>query len=194
MKPTQSVLLIALVGEGALYILSLPWLLHSGWDPVCAASGAMVAAGTVAALLLFGLSFRWIEALLSHEKPSAYRRLYKEVLLPLASSLSGREIFLIAFLSGTAEEILFRGAIPWYLTSLGFGTLLAHGVSNFAFASVHFIGSFREFGRLIPMYFCVGCLLSWLALSFDSLMPAMICHGLVNFLSLSLLKIRSQSS
>jgi hypothetical protein len=93
----------------------------------------------------------------------------------------------IAILSGFAEELLFRGALNTVLEQRA-GVLVAALVTSALFAAVHFIGLFKRFGGMIPLYTAVGLYLWLLHYELNSLTAVMVTHGVYNFVAIVLIR------
>jgi membrane protease YdiL (CAAX protease family) len=135
--------------------------------------------GLLAAIpLLMGNALLWRWAILN--PTSVYARFSKEVVVPLCQQIPPRDALIIGILSGVGEEALFRGALNNLMASW-LGSYMALLLTSLAFACVHFIGNFRRYGGMVPLYTAVGALL-WLESSLTgSLGAAAVTHGFYNF-------------
>lgn len=174
-----SILLIAALSEAALLLLSYGITFVSGgslyWNPTLPS----ILVGLALALpLLVGNAalWRWTH----HHPDSIYAKFSREVVVPLCRQVPPFHAFLIGLLSGVGEEALFRGALNHFVT-LWAGQFLSLIITSFAFASIHFVGSFKRYGRMIPLYSLVGGLLWCEHLTTDSLSAVAATHGFYNF-------------
>jgi len=177
-----SILLVAIVSEAILvviaYLLAYTFSLDIAWNP----SARAIALGIAAAIpLLIGnhLLWRWTRT----NPDSAYARFSREVVVPLCRRVTPAQAFWIGVLSGIGEEALFRGSLNVLIIGSG-GLWLALLVSSVAFACVHFIGSFRRYGGMIPLYSAVGGVLWLVWFLTDSLAAAAATHATYNFIAI----------
>lgn len=177
-----SILLVAIVSEAILvviaYLVAYAFSLDIVWNP----SARAIALGIAAALpLLIGnhLLWRW-----THNNPdSVYARFSREVVVPLCRRVTPAQAFWIGILSGLGEEALFRGSLNLVVIK-GAGLWIALIVSSVAFACVHFIGSFKRYGGMIPLYSAVGGVLWLVWFLTDSLAAAAATHATYNFIAI----------
>lgn len=103
---------------------------------------------------------------------------------------SGDLIWLLvatAIVAPLVEELFFRGLLyPWLRSKRGVG--LATGVSALLFALIHFIP------LLIPSLFFLGVVLALVTERYDSIVPAIALHALVNATSVSILYLVLQAA
>lgn len=157
-----------IVGAGAaalIHFLDIEVVFVPRGDPLRAGTGFLL--GLAFALVVVALSgfgsrrFAWVRALEGE---------FRRVLGPMTDS----EAFLAAVLSGCAEELLFRGAlqplIGLPLASLLFGLVHVGPGKRFLPWTIFAIVAGFAFGSLV--HFGYG------------LLPAMLSHGLINFLNL----------
>jgi membrane protease YdiL (CAAX protease family) len=171
------VLLFAFLGEGALGLIALVWLLLRrlpiAWgDPLRAFS-----AGIVVALLLAAVQYGLLHHAPAVAPVTALRRLYVQVLQPLFHGVTPLEIVGISLLAGFGEELFFRGAMQqewgWLAASVLFG--LCH-VGN------------RETLILGVWAGIVGLILGWLAHVTGGLTAPITAHALYDVLALSYIR------
>ncbi|MCC6763426.1 MAG: CPBP family intramembrane metalloprotease [Deltaproteobacteria bacterium] len=153
----------------ALVAVSLAWAALRDLPlaaPLTPTPGRVIAGGLAGALL-------WTTIPLLLRAPSM-RRVWHEVLRPFAGTLSVADVVVIAALSGTTEELFFRGVL-----------LPETGVvaSSLCFGALH---------ALTPTYFAwataVGAGMSALTLTADSLVVPIVAHATYNFGALLLLR------
>jgi membrane protease YdiL (CAAX protease family) len=164
--------LAAVLFYGLLGVTAWAWL---GWShpgiserlwatrdwPQDLGAGTAAGLGIVSLSAAAGLAFRWARAL-------------EEGFRDLLGGLKVGEIALLAFLSGTAEEYFFRGALQE-----AFGVWVAAAV----FAALHWPVQ----RRFLPWPFAagaVGLLLGGLRIWTDSLVAPAAAHGVVNLVNL----------
>lgn len=171
------ILLFAFLGEGALLLVGLLWMLWRGlpltWgEPVRATAAGLLTAGGLAAVQY---------VLLRHAPAIApvrsLRRLYRELLWPLFRASTPLEILAISVLAGVGEELFFRGAMQptWGLiiTSLMFGACHVGG---------------RVTVPLGIWAACTGALLGWLAIVTGGLTAPIVAHATYDALALSYIR------
>jgi membrane protease YdiL (CAAX protease family) len=187
-----SILAVAVISEAVLvllaYVLAYCFSLDIAWTPSLRA----ITLGVAAAIpLLIGnhLLWKWTQG----NPDSVYARFSLEVVVPLCRRVTPSQALWIGILSGIGEEALFRGSLNLLLIRWSglWGALL---VSSIAFAWIHFIGSFKRYGGMIPLYSAVGGVL-WLVWFFtDSLAAAAATHATYNFLAIVSIRRISQQS
>lgn len=185
-----SILLVAILSEAILvlvaYVLAYLFALDIVWNP----SVRAIALGIAAAFpLLLGnhLLWRWTQS----NPNTVYARFSREVVVPLCRRVTPSQALWIGILSGLGEEALFRGSLNLLMTRWG-GLWLALVTSSIAFAWVHFIGSFKRYGGMIPLYSAVGGVLWLVWFLTDSLAAAAATHATYNFIAI--LSIRGLSN
>ncbi len=134
---SRSLVLLAIVGEGALVAVALGW---ARWRGLPLELGS-VARGGVAGILMAG-AFGWANLYLLCHAPAirpvrALRRLYVEVLKPLFDGVGLGSIVAISVAAGLGEELLFRGVLQPELglipASVLFGLAHTGGSGTYAF-------------------------------------------------------------
>jgi membrane protease YdiL (CAAX protease family) len=177
-----SILLVAIISEVILvvlaYTIAFGLSLDIAWNP----SFRSIIIGATAALpLLIGnhLLWRWTE----RNPDSIYARFSREVVVPLCQRVTPVQAFWIGILSGIGEEALFRGSINLAIIRTG-GLWIALVVSSVTFAGIHFIGSFKRYGGMIPLYSAVGGVLWLVWFLTDSLAAAAATHATYNFIAI----------
>lgn len=178
LRPPSGLLLAGLfveagLGAGALLlaaIFSVASVAELRFD------GALVLPGVAAALPLL-IGFR--ATLHSAWRPFA--RIREEVLAalgPLLSASSSLELLLLAALAGLGEELLFRGVVQEIVGRAAGGAFGVVG-SAVAFGLVHFLTpTYAMLAALVGLYF------GWLVVTTGSLVPAVVAHGLYDFVAL----------
>jgi membrane protease YdiL (CAAX protease family) len=180
------ILIAALISEGILVLLGL--LLKGFYDlPITwNAQLSRVLLGLVLVsppLLVNNIVWSYSE----RDPNSIYRHFSQEVIIPLCRRISWHTAILIAILSGLCEEFFFRGALHQLLLPR-FGPLATCAVTSVLFAAVHFIGSFKRYGRMLPLYIAMGAYL-WVVVYFlSSLAAGAVLHGVYNFIVIMLVK------
>lgn len=180
------VLTAALISEGILLILALlgqgAFSLPIRWNasPFSLMLGVLL---TIPALASNHLLWRYS---LKHAD-SAYSRFSREVILPLCSQVTTPVAIVVAILSGICEEWFFRGTLN-ALCARYVGELASCIVTSALFAAIHFIGNFKRFGAMIPLYTLMGAYLWFAQHVSDSLAAAALLHGLYNFTVIMLVR------
>lgn len=170
-------LLFAFLGEGALFLAGLLWMLARDLPLSLGEPVSGIAIGLAAALGLAAVQY-----VLLHYAPDvapvrALRRLYRELLFPLFRASTSIEIIVISLLAGVGEELFFRGAVQpeWGLIA----------------ASVVF-GLCHVGGRVtLPLGIwaaCTGVLLGWLLIATGGLLAPIVAHAAYDALALSYLR------
>lgn len=184
-----SVLLVAIVSEVLLFLLAYTMAFFLSLDIAWNLSAHALVVGALWSIpLLIGNHLLWRWTL--NNPDSVYSRFSREVVVPLCQRVSPFHALLIGILSGVGEEVLFRGSLNlWLIRSGGLWSALL--ISSVAFAWVHFIGSFKRYGGMIPLYSAVGGALWLVWFLTDSLAAAATTHATYNFLAI--LSIRALS-
>lgn len=177
-----SILTLAIVSEVALLVIAyaMAWAfsVELSWD---VATPSLIIGVLAAVPLLIGnhLLWRWTE----RNPSSVYARFSREIIVPLCERVTPEQALLIGIFSGIGEEVLFRGTLNLLFIRVG-GLTIALVLSSVLFAWVHFIGSTKRYGGMIPLYTAVGGAL-WLVWYFtDSLAAAATTHATYNFLAI----------
>jgi membrane protease YdiL (CAAX protease family) len=176
----MKILVAALISEGLLVILSLLIQLVFTVKVTWNLSGSALLAGvllSIPPLAVNHVLWRWAD----RTPASIYHRFSREVVVPLCRQATPGIALAIAILSGLCEEWFFRGALNSLVVGL-MGPLAGCLLTSILFAAVHFIGSFKRYGRMIPLYTVMGIYL-WLAHRItNSLSAVAVLHGVYNLL------------
>jgi membrane protease YdiL (CAAX protease family) len=150
--------------------------------------------GFTTAVTVGFVAVNWGFGILSERFPlkfPALTTLKRKLLEPLGSMVSSSVITFIAVLSGFAEELFFRGALAGLLNQWC-GPIASFFLVNAAFAGVHFLGQLSRYAHVLPYYFLAGAYLSAVTIwSGGNLVPAMVVHGMNNWVILQQLRRRS---
>jgi membrane protease YdiL (CAAX protease family) len=135
-------------------------------------------AGLAFVALLAGVLILQKKAILA--RPETMQRMrpnlaYAEPLLPHTEK-ERRLFWLVSFTAGACEEIFFRGFLIWFLAAW-MGPLLAVLLSSVLFGSGHIYMGWAQ----APKTALVGLVLSFIALSSASLLPAMVLHAALDW-------------
>ena len=125
MPPSERLLPLAVVGEGALAGAGGLWLYASGHPVRLGAIGPAIAAGLAAAAALSACQL-WLQYRAPRIGPvRRLRQIQRRVFQPLFAPLSIAELVAISALAGVGEEIFFRGAMQaalgWPAATIAFG-------------------------------------------------------------------------
>jgi uncharacterized protein len=182
-RPSSArLLLFAFLGEGALLLIGLLWMLLRdlpfAWsDTPRVPLAAAAALGLSTASGLAAIQFVLLRLVPERGPVRALRRLYRELLFPLFRGSTPLEILVISVLAGIGEEVLFRGAMQpeWGLiaTSLVFGLFHVGGRLTVA------LGIWAA---------CTGALLGWLTIATGGLLAPIVAHIAYDALALSYLR------
>jgi len=186
MPVKRAILTAAIVTEGLLVGVSLGIGALCGIPIQCESSWEAVLIGAAMAFPLLALNHILWRRSLAHPT-SVYARFSREVIVPLCQQVTVPMALLIAILSGFAEELLFRGVLN-SLIERHAGALMAALVTSTLFAAVHFVGLFKRFGGMIPLYTAVGLYLWLLHRELHSLIAVMVTHGVYNFAAIVLIR------
>jgi membrane protease YdiL (CAAX protease family) len=182
------VLVAAVVSEGLLavgaFLIALVTEQALTWNLTLhtATQGALL---TVPPLIMNAILWRYSET----HPDSVYGRFSSEIIVPLCRHMNLVTTCIVAALSGSCEELFFRGALN-YLCSKHLGVIAACAVTSILFALVHFIGNFRRYGAMIPIYVVVGLYLWGVHYGTHSLAAVAITHGLYNFIVITMVRIK----
>jgi membrane protease YdiL (CAAX protease family) len=175
-------LLFAFLGEGALLLVGLLWMLWRdvpfAWsDAPRVTLTQAIFFGLLTAIGLAAIQFVLLRLAPEWRPVRALRRLYRELLFPLFRASTPLEIIVISVLAGVGEEVLFRGAMQpeWGLiaTSLIFGLFHIGGRLTMA------LGIWAA---------CTGALLGWLTIATGGLLAPIVAHITYDALALSYLR------
>lgn len=179
---TARILLFAFLGEGALMLAGLLWVLARDlpftWSDASRVSlTAATAIGLLTAAALAAIQFVLLRIVPERGPVRALRRLYRELLYPLFRASTPIEIVVISVLAGVGEEVLFRGAMQpelgLIITSLVFGLFHVGGRLTVA------LGIWAA---------CTGALLGWLAIATGGLLAPIVAHMIYDALAISYLR------
>lgn len=184
----MKILIAALISEGLLAVLGLlvvgALAIEVRWDisPRMAAYGVGLA---LAPLLLNYYLWRR-----TRDYPdSVYSRFSREIIDPLCRQISIPTAISVAILSGWCEEYFFRGALSGAITHY-LSPLWACAISSVLFAAIHFIGNFKRFGGMMPLYTVMGIYMWLVAYLSGSLFCAAVLHGSYNLAAILQVKLR----
>lgn len=184
----MKVLVAAIISEGILLVLSLigqqVFALKLSW-PLDIRSLLLGGLLTVPPLIANHLLWEYSERTPS----SVYSRFSREVIIPLCSYVNTTIAFVVATLSGICEEWFFRGTLAAVLEDHA-GSLVSCFATSFLFAAVHFIGSFKRYGAMIPLYTGMGIYLWCVQRILGSLTSVALLHGLYNFTVICMVRRR----
>lgn len=182
--PHKLVLKMALIGEGALVLVSLGWAWLRGFTIPCQFSADLAWAGIMATGPLLAFNFGVFAVLANrHRRYNVYHEFKQQVIIPLCTNLTVFSAFVIALSSGIGEELFFRGILNLELSKL-LTPLVGIALASFLFSYVHFIGAFKRFWQLIIFYFLFGLYFSYVVIRHGDIMPAIIAHALYNFIAM----------
>jgi len=163
--------LLLLAGYALVRLLSL----HIDWDPSLRA----VVLGVILTLpLLCANEIAWRRSM--SYPTSTYSRFSRQIIIPLCKATPPFSALIVAILSGGCEEFFFRGALHSAII-LYLPAWTSCVITSVLFATVHFIGNFKRFGAMIPLYTVVGVYLWLVAWLTSSLVCAAVLHGVYNF-------------
>lgn len=161
-----------------LVALGLNWLRGVALIPLAFTPRLWPALGASALMTLATLVFSWFAA---RRFPWAQQleTFFRQVIGPLPT----RDVLLIALLSGTVEEIFFRGALQPALVHAFGSKALGLLVTTAGFAVIH-TGRSAALRAWMPFAFVLGLFLGAVTLACDNILPAMLCHVTVNAVNL----------
>jgi len=173
------VLIAAIISEALLVLLALLTQLIFGvsvrWNPglwELSLGLCLILPPVVANHFLWGYAKR--------TPSSVYHRFSQEIIFPLCRQISWPIALIVAILSGVCEEWFFRGSLNQVFLNL-LGSPASCLITSILFALIHFIGSFKRYGAMVPLYTLMGIYL-WCAHSAtDSLAAVALLHGAYNF-------------
>jgi len=179
---SRRIVWLAVAFEGGLALLAL----GLGWLPGVQAplpkirwSATDAAWGIVACLpllIVFLICVRWPMGPLVRIK-----QLSEEFIREWFSSCTLLQLALISLLAGIGEEMLFRGVIQDTLSSW-INPLTGVVLASLLFGLMHPITP-----SYVVLAALMGAFLGWLFIVTDNLLPAIITHGLYDFLALAYL-------
>ena len=179
---TRRIVWLAMAFEGGLALLAL----GLGWLPGVQAPFPRIhwiardaAWGVLACLpllVVFFICVRWPVGPLVQIK-----QLSEEFIREWFSSCTVLQLALISLLAGIGEEMLFRGVIQDTL-SAWINPLIGIILASLLFGLMHPITPFY-----VVLAALMGAFLGWIFIVTDNLLPAIITHGLYDFLALTYL-------
>jgi membrane protease YdiL (CAAX protease family) len=183
------ILIAAAISEGLLLIaaaviinlaqLTVPW--NANWRTV-----ALGLALTIPPLAINQVLWRYSDV----RSDSIYGRFSREIVAPLCRQMNLPISLSVAILSGVCEELFFRGALN-YLCLQYTGGILSCIITSIVFAAMHFIGNFKRYGGMLPLYVGMGVYL-WAAHYYTrSLAAVAVLHGTYNFIVITLVRTRT---
>ena len=180
----------ALISEGILWILSTLILWALDGELIWNISFSTGVTGILLAAPPLCLNmYLWSRAVAAPN--SVYGRFSREIITPLCRQISIPTAVSVAILSGWCEEYFFRGALSVALTHY-VGAVLSCVVSSLLFAAIHFIGSFKRFGAMLPLYTVMGIYMWLVHLLSGSLFCVAVLHGAYNLAAILHVKLRER--
>jgi membrane protease YdiL (CAAX protease family) len=180
--------LVALCSEGILAAISLIIVAVAHNHIIWAATPFNILLGTTAAIPLLVLNL-YIWRYAERTPHSVFARFSTEVIVPLCRAVDTRTALLLALLSGICEELFFRGALNLIIAG-HFGLIVAFLTTSISFAAIHFIGSFKRYGGMIPLYSAIGGYIWLVHQATGSLASVVFLHGVYNFVVIMLVARR----
>lgn len=182
--PKKTVLKVALIAEGAIILLSMLWSnLRQIQLPLDFTSQNLLM-GVKASGPIIAFNFGIFAVLANRNvKYNVYRTFRDQVVMPICAKLDVPSALAISLLSGTAEELFFRGVLLLELEPIC-GITFACVISSAIFAYVHFIGMVRHYLPLLIFYFLFGLYFAYVSLKTGNLVPVMTSHALYNFIAI----------
>jgi membrane protease YdiL (CAAX protease family) len=190
LSPQTRIALVALISEGILAVIALIIAAVSDNALRWSVTQFNLLLGTTAALppLVLNL-YLWRYA--ERTPQSVFARFSNEVVIPLCRAVDTKTALLLAILSGVCEELFFRGALNAVIIEYG-GYLAACLITSTSFAAIHFIGSFKRYGGMIPLYAAIGCYIWLVHHATESLAVVAVLHGVYNFVVILMVARRSR--
>jgi uncharacterized protein len=182
--------LTAAAFEGSLILvaLGLGWLV--GQRPLSTLHFDLSSAGLGVAATLPPLVLFWLCLRLPLRPLQRITRILDEIFVPLFRQCGPVQLFVIAALAGTGEEMLFRGVVQAAAAQQIGGTagvVLGLLIAAVLFGLLHPITP--TYGLLAGL---IGLYLGWVWLASGNLLTPIIAHGLYDFVALVYL-VRRQS-
>lgn len=182
---------VALISEGILLIiaitlafladLSIKW--NFTWQTI-----TLGCLATLPPLIINSLLWSYT----TRNTDTVYARFSREIIVPLCRKITLPEALTVAVLAGVCEEILFRGALNQLIMNWS-GPAVACIITSTTFATMHFIGHFKRYGGMIPLYTAMGVYLWFAHYLTDSLAAVAILHGVYNFIVMLSVRKKSQT-
>lgn len=184
----MKILVAALISEGLLVVLGLLLVWALGIEVRWDTSVRMATYGVTLALPPLILNhYLWRRTRdYSH---SVYRRFSREIIDPLCRQISIPTAMIVAILSGACEEYFFRGALSGAITRYS-SPPVACAISSLLFAGIHFIGNFKRFGGMMPLYTLMGIYIWLVSYLSGSLFCVAVLHGSYNLAAILQVKLR----
>jgi membrane protease YdiL (CAAX protease family) len=180
------ILIAAVVSEGILVFLAvlmqLIFNVRVHWNPGLQELGLGL---TLVLPPLIGNHFLWKYA--ERATSSVFNRFSREIILPLCRQITWPIAVVVAILSGICEEWFFRGALNSVMLN-ALGKVPSCMITSVLFALVHFIGSFKRYGGMVPLYTVMGIYLWYVHNRTDSLAAVALLHGVYNFTVIMLVR------
>jgi len=186
------ILLAAIISEGLLLALALALAYFANltidwrWSQRAVIQGLAL---TIPPLL--GNHILWNYS--DRNPHSIYGRFSREIIVPLCRHMRLGLAAAVAILSGICEELFFRGSLN-YLCISYLGVISACIVTSILFAAMHFIGNFKRYGEMIPLYTAMGVYLWFAHFCTGSLAAVAILHGAYNFIVITAVRMRASGT
>jgi membrane protease YdiL (CAAX protease family) len=183
------ILLAAVISEGLLLGLAVALAYIADLTIVWNWSLSAIAMGL--ALTLPPLAINHVLWGYSERNPdSIYGRFSREIIVPLCQHMRVALAATVALLSGICEELFFRGSLN-YLCISYLGNVGACITTSVLFAAMHFIGNFKRYGEMLPLYTVMGGYLWFAHFYTGSLAAVAILHAVYNFIVITTVRIRT---
>ena len=183
------ILIAAVISEGLLLGLALALVylanltIEWNWSKRALTLGLLL---TLPPLAVNHLLWRYCD----RNPDSIYGRFSREIIVPLCKNMHVSLAATVALLSGMCEELFFRGALN-YLCISYLGIIGACITTSALFAAMHFIGNFKRYGGMLPLYTVMGVYLWFAHSSTGSLAAVALLHALYNFIVITTVRIRT---
>ncbi len=185
MSAKSLILLVGFLTEG---VLSLLWFLAYFFDFITPASKPYSLDVFLCIVLFLVIPLLLLNYLLFIFFPNQNRKDFVTTkVYPLCQVLNIPLALAISVMAGIGEELFFRDLLLNILSD-NCGLIIGVLASSFAFASIHFIGHFKNSRELILIYTLVGVYFSLVYLVTNSVLVCVAIHALYDFVAILVYK------
>ncbi len=148
----------------------------------------LIIKGLIAIPPMIAFNFGVFFILAKNKKSTKYKEFLFDAVIPLCDNFTLFTAFIISCFAGVCEEYFFRAALFLGLSKY-IGLLLSAIISSILFSYIHFLNKFWHFFSISLFYCMFGLYFCAITLIYKSLVPAIVCHAMYNFIVIIFIKI-----